>query len=146
MHLRPYDDQTGADIDHWVPGATIGYGHLIAQNQWNQFASGITEDQGNLLFESDLQPFVDTVNGSLTREVAQNQFDAMVILCFNIGQAAFGQSTALRLINDPPADSTQSSVDAAWRSWNRSQGRVNHGLENRRNAELDLYNNGNYGE
>lgn len=25
MHLRPYDDQTGADVDHWVTGATIGY-------------------------------------------------------------------------------------------------------------------------
>ncbi len=146
MHLAPYDDQTGLNIDHWVPGATIGYGHLITQDQWPQFSSGITEDQGNALFVSDLQPFIDTVNASLTRGASQSQFDALVILCFNIGPGAFRQSSALQMINDPQASTPYTSVDEAWRAWNRSQGRVNRGLENRRNAELDLFNNGNYGE
>jgi type VI secretion system secreted protein VgrG len=146
LRLQPYDDQTGRNIDRWVPGATIGVGHLIAQDQWTQFASGITEEQANYLFESDLQPFVDTVNASLIHEVTQSQFDALVVLCFNIGPAAFRQTSALRLVNDPQAETSYGSVDDAWRAWNRSQGQVNRGLENRRNAELDLYNHGNYGE
>lgn len=37
LRLNPYDDQTGKDISAWVKGATIGYGHLILQNEWDVY-------------------------------------------------------------------------------------------------------------
>jgi hypothetical protein len=42
LRLKPYDDQTGKDINKWVPGATIGYGKLIQKNEWNIYKEGIT--------------------------------------------------------------------------------------------------------
>ena len=91
-----------------------------------------------------MQPTVDTVNDALTVGVTQNQFDALVILCFNIGPGAFRSSSALQLVNDPQATTGYNSVDDAWRAFNRSQGRINNGVINRRNAELRIYHNGDY--
>jgi len=144
LHLTPYDDQTGRDTGHYVPGATIGYGHLISSADWDVYANGITQAQADALFDSDMQPTVDTVNDALTAGVTQNQFDALVILCFNIGPGAFRSSSALRLINDPQATTAYNSVDDAWRAFNRSQGQVNNGVINRRNAELRIYSHGDY--
>jgi len=144
LHLTPYDDQTGGDTDHYVLGATIGYGHLISSGEWSTYAKGITQTQADALFNSDLQPFVDTVNRGLTAGVTQNEFDALVILCFNIGQGAFLSSSAFQLVNNPEASTSYNSVDDTWRAFNRSQGQENAGLSNRRNAELRIYNNGDY--
>jgi lysozyme len=33
LFLAPYDDQTEKPTSVWVPGATIGYGHLILECQ-----------------------------------------------------------------------------------------------------------------
>lgn len=144
LRLMPYDDQTSQDVNHYVPGATIGYGHLIQASEWTTYANGITESQADALFNSELQPFVSTVNRGLNVGVTQNEFDALVALCFNMGQGAFLSSSALRLINDPQATTNYGSVDEAWRAFNRSQGRENRSLNNRRNAELDIYHNSNY--
>lgn len=32
--LDPYDDQTGKKIKEWNRHATIGYGHLILESEW----------------------------------------------------------------------------------------------------------------
>ena len=53
LRLRPYDDQTDQEISAWVPGATVGYGHLIPQAEWRTFKGGISVVQANALFERD---------------------------------------------------------------------------------------------
>ncbi len=140
---KPYDDQTGAGIVDWVKGATIGYGHLISRGEWRQsgetYKKGISKDQGKALFEKDLAPFVDGVNVRLTVAIKQNQFDALVILAFNIGLGSFGKSSALKLVNNPSATTSYPSLEAAWKAWNKSQGKVMQGLVNRRNAEWNIY-------
>lgn len=144
LAIEPYDDQTGETINQWVKGATIGYGHLILPEQWERYRDGITEAQATALFERDLQPFVDTVALSVTAPLMQNQFDALVILAFNIGAANFKQSSVLQLINDPAADTPYASLEQAWMAWDRSQGEVNEGLKNRRRAEWKIYSEGVY--
>lgn len=47
LRLKPYDDQTGRPIKEWTPGATIGYGHLIAEIDWPKFANGIDKSRAN---------------------------------------------------------------------------------------------------
>lgn len=136
---KPYDDQTGAEISHWVKGATIGYGHLIGQDEWERYKSGITKLQGEKLFLDDLWHFVPGVNNRITANVSQNQFDALVILAFNIGLNNFESSSVLRLVNNPSVNTNYQSLEAAWKAWNKSQGRVMNGLVNRRNVEWDLY-------
>jgi GH24 family phage-related lysozyme (muramidase) len=144
LRLKPYDDQTGDDISSWVEGATIGYGHLIASDEWHLYENGINESQAENLFSDDLAPFLAAVNESVTAQISQQQFDALVMLVFNIGIGAFKSSSALKLVNDPNASTSYDSLESAWKAWNKSQGKVNQGLVNRRNAEWNVYSKGVY--
>ena len=139
----PYDDQNGKAITSWVKGATIGYGHLISQDEWkrsgNAYIQGISQQQAEALFQQDLAPFVQGVSTKLTAAVSQNQFDSLVILAYNIGLANFSNSSVLKLVNDPQAQTNYPSLEVAWKSWNKSQGKVMEGLNKRRNAEWNIY-------
>lgn len=144
LRLTPYNDQTGQDITSWVEGATIGYGHLISREDWYLYQDGIDAEQAEQLFEKDLVPYEQVVNMEIVAPLTQNQFDAAVILAYNIGANAFRNSSAVKLINDPGAATPYSSVEEAWKAFNRSQGVVNRGLVNRRAAEWDMYTRGEY--
>ena len=139
LATQPYDDQTGEEVDHWVRGATIGYGHLIAREEWSRFAGSITEAQAEQLFQDDLQPFISALRSVVTVPLKPQEFDALIIFMFNIGRSAFANSSVLRLINNPAARTRYPSLEQAWKAWNKSQGRVSRGLQNRRNAEWNIY-------
>lgn len=145
LALKPYDDQKGlgsAPIKSWVAGATIGYGHLIAQSEWNTYKNGITKEQAEALFEKDLAPFVQAVNEAITVKLCQHQFDACVIMCYNIGTAAFRTSSVAKMVNGKAG--SYPSLEQAWMAWNKSQGKVSQGLKNRRAAEWKIYTQGVY--
>ncbi|WMJ71050.1 lysozyme [Stenotrophomonas sp. 24(2023)] len=144
QRLQPYDDQNGKAIDHWVTGATVGYGHLIAREEWATLGRGVTLAEAEQLLRKDLAPFEQTVNRSVKASLAQHQFDALVILCFNIGGGNFGRSSVLKLVNDPHVATPYANLQAAWMAWTRSQGKVMKGLVNRRGAEWRMYSNGSY--
>lgn len=139
LATMPYDDQTGKNITHWVKGATIGYGHLISQRDWGLYKNGISKKEANALFKDDIAPFEAKIHNSVTRKIRQNEFDALLILVFNIGRTGFGRSSVLRLINNPGAKTAFATLKDAWMAWNKSQGRVNKGLTNRRKAEWNIY-------
>lgn len=139
LRLAPYDDQTGKDISAWVKGATIGYGHLIAKDEWATYKDGITGTEADALFLSDAEPFERAVRETIKVGVQQYEFDAMVILAFNIGPAGFRNSAVAKLVNDPKALTVHASIEDAWKSWNKSQGKVSEGLINRRAAEWRIY-------
>jgi len=144
LRLQTYDDQTGKDISSWVKGATIGYGHLIARDEWGLYKNGVNEAQAESLFADDLAPFVRAVNSGVTAGIEQHEFDACVILAFNIGINGFSSSSALKLINDPGANTDYDSLESAWKAWNKTQGKVSRGLDNRRNAEWKIYSQATY--
>lgn len=144
LALQPYDDQNGKTINTWVKGATIGYGHLIAQKDWSKYQNGIDQAGADQLFRQDLAPFEKAVNNKVTSSITQSEFDALVILTFNIGVGNFNSSSVLKLINDPTAQTSYSSLEAAWKAWNKSQGHVMAGLNNRRQAEWNIYSQGVY--
>lgn len=144
LRLMPYDDQTGDDIDQWVPGATIGYGHLITKQEWPIYQEGITPEQAEQLFDDDLAPFVDTVNNVINVPLEPHQFDAAVMLAYNTGVSGFSTSSAAKLINNPNAETPYSSLEEAWKAWNISQGKISQGLVNRRAAEWKMFSEGVY--
>jgi lysozyme len=80
---------------------------------------------------------------SLTRAVTQNQFDALVSLCFNIGTGGFSQSSVLRLANAGSTDKV--AITAAFGAWNKVTNpntqlkEVSKGLTVRRGREAALY-------
>ena len=139
--LFPYDDQTGLHLNYWNKNATIGIGHLIHEPEWEKYRNGITQAHAIKLLSVDVEPKESTVNKSLMTNVNQNQYDALVILCFNIGSTGFVNSSVRRIINDPVNHSTgYNNLELAWKAWNKSNGKINRGLINRRLKEWSLYN------
>ena len=144
LYLKPYNDQTGKATTVWVSGATIGYGHLIKNDEWKNYSKGISEADANSLFTADLNPFVAAVQESVVVKLAQYEFDALVIFAFNVGASAFKGSAVVKLVNDPKAITLYINLEAAWKAWNKSQGKVMSGLNNRRNCEWKIYADGIY--
>lgn len=144
LRLKPYDDQTGKEITAWVKGATIGYGHLIAEAEWATYQDGLTEAQATELFRKDLAPFEQAVGQAISVGVQQYEFDAMVILAFNIGKTGFRDSSVARIVNNGAGHPDLAVLEVAWKAWNKSQGKVSTGLNNRRAAEWRIYTSGIY--
>ncbi|MEL6710254.1 MAG: lysozyme [Pseudomonadota bacterium] len=117
----------------------MGYGHLICQADWPIYQAGITEEAADRLFLDDLKPFIRAINTRVTSRVEQHEFDALVILTFNIGTGNFASPSVLKLVNDPNAHTAYPDLEAAWKAWNKSQGKVSNGLIHRRAAEWDIY-------
>lgn len=144
LFLYTYDDQTGDKIDGWVKGATIGYGHLIPKTEWTRFKNGINSAEAAALLDDDLKPFEAAVNVTITVPLTEAQFDALTILTFNIGGPNLARSSVAKMVNDPTAKTTYKTLEAAWKSWNRSQGKVMLGLDRRRQCEWNVYTQGKY--
>ena len=144
LRLMPYDDQTSKDITKWVQGATIGYGHLISKADWDKYKAGITVVDADLLFDADSKPFVSLVRKAITVKLMQREFDALVILAYNIGPNGFPASSVVKLVNDPKAKTAYKDLESAWKAWNKSQGKEMKGLNNRRQCEWDIYTKGVY--
>lgn len=144
LHLKPYGDQTGKDISAWVKGAMIGYGHLIAQAEWSSYKIGLDHAGADALFDADLAPFVEVVSDAISVRLQQYQFDALVILAFNIGPDGFKTSSVAKLVNDPKGVTGYADLEAAWKAWNKSQGKEMKGLNNRRACEWAIYRSARY--
>ena len=144
LRLKPYDDQSGKEINKWVEGATIGYGHLISQSDWDLYKNGITNEEAKQAFGRDLAPFIAEVNKDIKVPLKQNEFDALVVISYNIGASNFSKSSVVKLINDPKSKTSYTSLDSAWKAWNKSQGKVSFGLINRRASEWNIYSQGIY--
>lgn len=144
----PYDDDTGEEINEWVDGATIGYGHLIGEKEWDQYANGITSEQASQLLAADLAVAENAVRANITITISQNQYDALVLLAYNIGSGAFASSSAANMINNPGAKTEFSTLRDAWVAWKHQNCQascsVSQGLVNRRQAEWNIYSRGVY--
>ncbi|HBE04553.1 MAG TPA: hypothetical protein DC049_19045, partial [Spirochaetia bacterium] len=144
-----YDDATGKPITKYKEGATIGYGHLITSvEEFTTFKNGITEKQALKMLSGDGASAISVVNSALKVNVSQDQFDAMVSLAYNIGNGSFKTSSALKLINNLNAPSSYSSIESAWKAWNKGtingERQVIPGLQNRRSNEWIYYTKGTY--
>ena len=126
--LTAYQDQVGV----W----TIGYGHTGPD-----VTSGltITQAQAQILLAQDVRSAVACVNNSVTVNLAQEQFDALVDFVFNVGAGAFKGSRLLRSLNAGDF----AGAAAQFVLWDHAGGAVNPGLLRRRQAEAALFNSGN---
>jgi GH24 family phage-related lysozyme (muramidase) len=138
LNLIPYNDKTGCAIKSWCSGATIGYGHWINVGEWPRFKDGITHEEAEVLFLQDLAPAAAAIGGNVHITLSQNQFDALLMLVFNIGVGAFKSSSLLKLINNAPG-SKYPTKEQAWKAFKKNDGVDNKGLINRRSCEWDIW-------
>jgi len=123
---------------------TIGYGHVILPAEARYNTTTLTEAEASALLQADVdKQYGAHVAKCLTRVVTQNQFDALVSLCFNIGTAGFSKSSVLRLANAGTTNAT--TIKTAFGAWNKvtnpqtKQLEPNKGLTLRRAREAALY-------
>lgn len=126
--LNAYRDNVGV----W----TIGYGITSAAGHGPVLPGmTITQDQADQWLLDVLGTYENAVCVPLTRKPTQNQFDAMVSLCYNIGAGAFAKSTVVRLFNA----GQMAGAGKAFLRWNKAGGKVLPGLITRRTAEMGLF-------
>ena len=125
LRLIPYDDVAGLK--------TIGYGHLIKHGEefWE-----ITEEEAEAILRKDLCDAEQCIERAVKVALKHEQFDALVSFVFNLGCGAFMQSTILKLINRGDLD----KADDQFLRWVYAGGRKVKGLENRRLAEMLMFN------
>lgn len=131
---------------------TVGYGHAL-RNNCGQFLIGskdkdeayrqyacLEEPGACALLANDLEIFARFVLKRIVLPVTDNQFGAMVSLCYNIGMTAFKNSTVLRRYNEGNYAEAAEAF-ALWIKGKDQHGRkvVLPGLVKRRLAEVTLF-------
>jgi lysozyme len=133
-----YDDSVGIPtigVGHALTPAEKSAGALDIDGTQVPYAGGITEDQVKALLACDLHRYEDALNDAIAVNLTQNQFDALVSFCFNVGIGGFQGSTLLKDVNNSNFD----AVPADLRMWDKAGGVVSQGLLNRRNNEVQLW-------
>lgn len=117
---------------------TIGYGNTFYENgsKVTLKDEAITEARATELLEWSLRRFEQWVDSYCIDSINQNQFDALVSFCYNLGPANLKASTLLKKVNKDPNDPT---IRAEFMKWNKAGGRALAGLTRRREAEANLY-------
>lgn len=120
---RAYQDVVGV----W----TIGYGFTEGVKPGDV----ITKAQALARLSRELRKYESAVRLACTIEPTQNQFDAIVSFCWNVGIDGMRRSSVIKAHN-------RGDLQAAARAfglWNKAGGKVWPGLVRRRAAEAALY-------
>lgn len=117
-------------------GWTIGWGHQYGK--YETVPQSITQDQADAMFVADVvdrgehwvKLYVDT-------DLEQYQFDALVSIAYNMSPQSFKKFAASVNAGDGIDGIAQDSVGWVAAAYTR-------GIQNRRNSEMNLYDNGVY--
>ena len=127
--LKPYRDSVG------IPTIGIGSTYYEDGTKVTMKDKAITKERAIQLAKNVVKSFEARVNKSIVVPMTQNQFDAMVLLCYNIGESGFARSSVVRNFN---AGNLQEAADS-FLLWNKAGGKVSKGLTNRRQKERNLF-------
>ena len=136
--LDVYNDAAGLPtigVGHLLTRDELTSGKIYIQGQLVRYTNGLTPQQALDLLGQDLDKFERVVDESVTVNLSQNQFDALVSFAFNVGGGAFKDSSLLKLLNQ----GQYNQVPDQLQRWTRAGGRVVQGLVNRRENEIKLW-------
>lgn len=88
-----------------------------------------------VLLQKKLESFEKAVNQYVNVPLNQNQYDALCLLCFNIGVRAFRHSTLVSLLNRKE----YAQARLQFYRWKFVNGEINEGLRLRRIKEANLF-------
>ena len=133
LSLEPYKCAAGV----W----TVGYGHTgtLPDGTPVKDAGEITEPEAEDLLELDTQVAANDVN-SLSLELTQEQFDALVSFVYNVGAPAFEKSKLYQAILNQDVD----DIEPQFMRWVHAGGKRVRGLVKRRADEAKLFLKGQY--
>jgi lysozyme len=93
------------------------------------------EEAALMLLTKTVAAYEHTVN-TVGVELTQNEYDALVSLCYNIGSGNFVSSTLVKMLK---AGEPKSEVAKQFLRWDKAGGKPLAGLTRRRNAEAELF-------
>lgn len=133
IELNAYLDSVG------IP--TIGRGVIqYPDGRKVKMGDKITKEYELELFAVTLQKYVKKTNQVVKKPINQNQFNALVSFCYNVGMSGLESSTLLKKVNVNPNDP---AIRAEFMKWNKGRIKgvltVIKGLTNRRTKEANLY-------
>lgn len=115
---------------------TIGFGHTSGAGLPHVYKGmKVTKDEARHMLRRDVVQYEQAVLRSVKASLSQNEFDALVSFCYNVGVTAFSKSTVVRVINA----GKKAQVGAALAMWVKGGGKVLPGLVSRRAKECDLF-------
>ena len=117
---------------------TIGFGSTYYSDgkRVTMLDKPITKDQALEIFKKVADNFAKKVSNLITSPLNQNQFNACVSICYNIGIAAFTGSTLLKMINKNHNDPL---IALEFKKWNKVNKKEVTGLTRRRIHEANMY-------
>ena len=127
--LKPYRDSVG------IPTIGIGSTYYEDGTRVRMTDKPITTERAIQLAKNVVKSSELKVNQVILLPMTQNQFDSMVLLCYNIGESGFARSSVVRYFNQ---GNIQKAADS-FLLWNKAGGIVSKGLTNRRNKERALF-------
>jgi lysozyme len=117
---------------------TIGFGNTYYTNgtKVTLLDKPITRVQAFEMFKHIADKFASKVSKLVTSPLNQNQFNALVSLAYNIGIAAFTNSTLLKKVN---INHNDKSIELEFLKWNKVNKKEVAGLTRRRLYESKVY-------
>lgn len=116
---------------------TIGWGNTAYKNGAKvKLGDEITQEQADELLMHTLNYFADGIKKLVSKELTDNQFNALLSFAYNLGIGNLRISTLVRKINANPSDA---SIKDEFARWNKAGGKVLAGLTKRRTEEAKLY-------
>ena len=110
---------------------TIGYGSTKGVKE----GDSITQEEADQLLLHEMDEYEGYVKDSVTVDLDQNQFDALVSWVFNLGPSNLKASSMLKVLNNKEFEEVPSQI----KRWNKAGGKVLQGLIRRREAEALLF-------
>ena len=114
---------------------TIGYGHVVRDDERQRFGDGIDEATAEELLRRDVETAERAVLRLIWVPLEDGRFDALSSFAFNLGAGALQRSTLRRKVNRQE----HGAVPAELRRWVYAGGHKLKGLIRRREAEVELY-------
>lgn len=106
--LKPYLDTKG------VPTIAMGNTYYLDGRSVTMRDRVLSIQEATKLSEIVANDFSTFVDSKIKAKVNQNQFNACVSICYNIGKKGFETSTFLKLINKNPNDHNIASAIMMW--------------------------------
>jgi lysozyme len=121
---------------------TIGYGSTYYEDNTPVRITdkSITRDIADKLFDITIKEYEECVNRVINKPMAQQQFDAFVMMCYNCGVTRFSKPAMVaRCFNENHLE----ALKEWWlKSFVTANGEPSKGLVNRRKLELNHFLNG----
>jgi len=130
VKLKPYLCPAG------IPTISIGCTYYPDGTKVKMTDGPISEARATEIFLNVIKHYEHSIDSFCRDDINQNQFDALVSLCYNVGAGAIKSSTLIKKVNENQNDPL---IRNEFLKWNKSGGKVLSGLTKRRMAEADLY-------